>query len=324
MWVIDNIKKYKNNNALITEKSEVIKYKTLLNFSENISACIKSRCLVFLICNNNVETISAYIGFLNSDCAIMLVDEKLNDLNLNKLISIYKPKFIFLKKKKLNVFDNYISVYTFKNYELIKIKKEHKKKINDQLLLLISTSGSTGSAKNVRLSYKNVHENTHSIIDYLNICENDISITTLPMSYVYGLSIINTHLSSGCSIVLNNYSVIDKKFRHMLEKNKVTNFGGVPYTYQMLDKVDFYKFNLKYLKYTTLAGGKLDSVLTKKIIKKFLGMGKKFITMYGSAEATARMSYLPWKDSIKKVGSIGIEIPGGKFWIEDNKKKKNC
>ena len=322
MIIVNNIKKYENNNALITENYEIIKYKALLNFSEKISNNIKTRCLVFLLCNNNVETISGYIAFLKSDCVIMLLDEKISNLNLNKLISIYKPEFIFLKKRKINFLNNYGSICSFKNYELIKARNSLKLKINDKLLFLISTSGSTGSPKNVRQSYTNINENTKSITKYLDISQNDISITTLPMSYVYGLSIINTHLNSGGCIVLNNYSVIDKKFRQLLEKNKVTNFGGVPHTYQMLDKIGFYKFNLKYLKYTTQAGGKLNSILTKKIINNFTNLNKKFLIMYGAAEATARMSYLPWKYASKKIGSIGLEIPGGKFWIESNKKNK--
>jgi long-chain acyl-CoA synthetase len=45
--------------------------------------------------------------------------------------------------------------------------------------------------------------------------------------------------------------------------------------------------------------------------------GIEFYVMYGQTEATSRMSYLPWKYARKKVGSIGIAIPGGKFWLED-------
>ena len=103
MIIVNNIKKYENNNALITENYEIIKYKALLNFSEKISNNIKTRCLVFLLCNNNVETISGYIAFLKSDCVIMLLDEKISNLNLNKLISIYKPEFIFLKKTFIKI-----------------------------------------------------------------------------------------------------------------------------------------------------------------------------------------------------------------------------
>ena len=39
--------------------------------------------------------------------------------------------------------------------------------------------------------------------------------------------------------------------------------------------------------------------------------------MYGQAEATARISYLPWDKVLQKPDSIGIPIPGGKIWLED-------
>ena len=322
MPILENINKYKNENALISEENEIINYKTLLNFSDEISKKIKKRCLVFLLSGNNLETIAGYLAFIKSDCVISLLDEKINEYNLNKLISVYKPQFIFLKKNKNYSLKKYSSVFSFKNYELIKYKDEIKIKINDELFLLISTSGSTGTPKYVRQSYKNIRENTKSISEYLKILKSDIAITTLPMSYVYGLSIINTHLNVGGSIVLNNHSIINKKFWDLLQKNKVSTFGGVPYTYQMLDKINFYKYKLKHLKYTTQAGGRLNSKISKKVINNFLNSNKKLFIMYGAAEATARMSYLPWKFAAQKIGSIGIPIPGGKFWIEDNKKKK--
>jgi acyl-coenzyme A synthetase/AMP-(fatty) acid ligase len=141
------------------------------------------------------------------------------------------------------------------------------------------------------------------------------------MSYVYGLSLINTHIYTGGTIALNDHSVIDKKFWASLKKNKVTNFGGVPYTYQILDRINFYNNDLRHIKYLTQAGGKLDEKLNKKIITNFCKKSKFFYVMYGATEATARMSFLPPKFSIKKIGSIGIPIPGGKLWLEDDKKK---
>ncbi|MBD1156629.1 AMP-binding protein [Pelagibacterales bacterium SAG-MED20] len=201
-----------------------------------------------------------------------------------------------------------------------KQKKRLKKKLNDDLALLISTSGSTGTSKLVRLSADNLNENINSIIQYLDISQNDISITTLPMSYVYGLSIINTHLNQGASIVLNNKSVIEKEFWNKLQKNKVTNFGGVPYTYSILEKIKLKNFDLSSLKYTTQAGGKINKQTAKNILKEYNALGIKLYIMYGAAEATARMSYLPW-ENIEKTQSIGKAIPGGEFYLEDSNKK---
>ena len=98
-------------------------------------------------------------------------------------------------------------------------------------MLLMPTSGSTGSSKLVRLSYENLESNTSSIIKYLKIRKKDVTITTLPISYVYGLSIINTHLKSGATIVLTNKSVVENLFWDLFKKYKITSFGGVPFQY---------------------------------------------------------------------------------------------
>ena len=322
MFLFNNIYKNKNKNSIITEKNEVISYKNLLKSVDEFSKNIKKRCLVFLLCQNNLETIVGYLGFIRSDCVVSLIDEGINPELLESLISKYEPDYIFLPQKKTKFIKHFSLLYSYTNYELLEKKNKRYFKLNDDLMLLISTSGSTGSSKYVRQSYINVQSNTESISKYLCISDKDVAITTLPMSYVYGLSIINTHLSKGGCLVLNNKSVLEKSFWNVLQQNKVTNFGGVPYTYSILDKINLNNYNLKSLKYTTQAGGKLNLNITKKIIRKYEKLKIKLFVMYGAAEATARMSYLPWKDLKNKIGSIGKPIPGGKFYIIDKNNKK--
>ena len=321
MTIFKDINKFKNNNALITETNEVLNYRTIFNIIDKICKKINSRSLVFLVCGNNPESILGYMSFLKADCAVALLEEKINYKSLKNLVDIYKPNYLFVKKNVFK-FDDYEQVLTFKDFDLIKRKTSFKINLHRELSLLISTSGSTGSPKLVRISKKNLEENTESIINFLKISSVDTCITTLPMSYVYGLSVINTHLKQGCTIVLNEQSVLEKKFWTKLINNKVTTFSGVPYTYQMLDKIDFYKKDLKHIRYLTQAGGKLNLQINKKIAKNFSNTNKDFIVMYGAAEATARMSYLPSEFSNKKIGSIGVPISGGKFWIEDKNQKK--
>ena len=106
---------------------------------------------------------------------------------------------------------------------------------------------------------KNIEINTKDIIKSLKISKNHTTITTLPISYVYGLSIINTHLFSGAKIILNNTSIFQKKFWDFFSKYKINSFGGVPFSYEILTKINFFKKKtvLKNLTYTTVAGGKL-------------------------------------------------------------------
>lgn len=312
----------KKKIALILENGKSVTYGQLLNLINKFHLIFKKRYLIFVIAGNNIETIISYYGCLKSNCVVALIDENLSEELLKRLIKRYKPNFIFKGKKKNILFKSYERKIIFNDYELLKKKKNNKISLNKKLYLLISTSGSTGSSKFVKISDRNIIENTSSIIKYLKISKNDKTITTLPISYVYGLSIINTHLKSGATIILNNSSIIEKSFWEKLAKYKITNFAGVPYLYEILDRIDFKKFDLRYLKYTTQAGGKLHDKLIRNIIKKYKKFNLKLLIMYGAAEATARMSYLPWNKIESKIGSVGVAIPGGKFWIEDRKKNK--
>ena len=312
----------KKKIALITEDGKSLTYGQLLKSIHQFHLLFNKRSLIFVIAGNNFETIASYYGSLKSNCVVALIDENLSVKLLKNLILKYKPNFIFIDKNKKKIFKYYDEKFNFYNYVLFEKKNNNTISLNKNLHLLISTSGSTGSSKFVKISDRNIINNTLSIIKYLKISKNDKAITTLPISYVYGLSVINTHLKSGATIVLNNSSIIEKNFWEKLSRYKITNFAGVPYLYEILDRIDFKKFDLRYLKYTTQAGGKLQDKIIRNIIKKYKKFNLKLLIMYGAAEATARMSYLPWSKIESKIGSAGIAIPGGKFWIEDKKKNR--
>lgn len=182
---------------------------------------------------------------------------------------------------------------------------------------MLTTSGSTGSPKFVRQSYANVKSNAESIVKYLELDDTEKPISTLPMNYTYGLSIINSHLLVGATLLLTDKGLMQKEFWSFFKENEATSFGGVPYTYEMLDKLRFFRMKLPTLKYMTQAGGKLIPELHKKFAEYAAENGKKFIVMYGQCEATARMGYLPADKSQQKCGSMGIAIPGGKFHLID-------
>jgi acyl-coenzyme A synthetase/AMP-(fatty) acid ligase len=183
----------------------------------------------------------------------------------------------------------------------------------------MTTSGSTGSPKFVRLSYSNLFDNATKISQYLNIQSSDRPITTMQPSYSYGLSIINSHLIKGASIIMTECTLFEKKFWDIFKKEKATTFGGVPFIFEILKKIKFNKMNLPYLNYITQAGGKLNKYLLGEFIKISEEKKIKFYVMYGATEATARMSYLDCKWIKKKFGSIGKPLKEGKFYICNDK-----
>ena len=316
MNYFENIGKFKENVALITEK-EKFTYNSIINFSQKILKGLKERSLILIRCNNCFEVLLAYISFNRINCAIILVEDNLVNNSYIEIINAYQPDYIFQKKNKKIDNINYTSFNSFGSHEILKKKNKDNLVINENLSILIPTSGSMGSPKFVRYSYENIHTNINQVTESLNVTQSDRAITTMPLNYTYGLSIINSHLFNGASLVLNNYSLIDKKFWNFFNKENVTNFGGVPFMYEILSKIGFDNKIPKNLKYITQAGGRLSNDL----IKKFFNISKKnnfeFVVMYGQTEATSRMSYLHPSFLDKKIGSIGKPVKNGNFSIQD-------
>jgi acyl-CoA synthetase (AMP-forming)/AMP-acid ligase II len=189
-------------------------------------------------------------------------------------------------------------------------------RLHPDLALLLSTSGSTGSPKLVRLSRCNLAANAKAIAEYLDIRQTDRAATTLPMSYCYGLSVIHTHLLRGAGLILTDRSVVDDEFWTLFRAHRGTSFAAVPYTFEMLDRIGFDGIDLPDLRYLTQAGGRLSPDRVRSFAALGNRKGWQLFVMYGATEATARMAYLPPDLAESQPESIGRPIPGGSFTLE--------
>ena len=313
--MIWDLLKYKDNIAFVDDFGNSLRYSDLEHETEVLSRLIGKRKLVFCLCSNTIAAAMGYVAFVNySIVPVMLNSHMENDL-LQKLIEVYRPEYMWLPQNMVNRFQGQ-KVFEFKEYILLKTEFLTCT-LHEDLALLLTTSGSTGSAKFVRQSYTNIISNTKSIVKYLNLNSEERPITTLPMNYTYGLSIINSHLAVGATILVTEKGLMQKEFWRFFKEQKATSFGGVPYTYEMLDKLRFTRMELPDLRTMTQAGGKLTPELHAKFAAYAEKSGKKFIVMYGQCEATARMGYLPADKAVEKCGSMGIAIPGGRFSLMD-------
>lgn len=265
--------------------------------------------LILILWDGTFNSFSNYVTAMNSHHAVMLLNEEINKELLESIIIQYKPLWIV----GLNECIGYVK----QGKRLIR-KEEGCIEIYKDLALLLSTSGTTGSHKFVRLSYKNLIANAQSIQKYLDINEQDKAILNLPLSYSYGLSIVNSHLLAGATIVLTSESVLQKSFWDFIKKVRATSLSGVPFTYQMLQRIGFVNMDLPDLRVLTQAGGRLNEKLVRYFATYANKMNKRFYVMYGQTEASPRISYVPYNRILDKPGSIGVPIPGGKLELINN------
>ena len=221
-WELQNIDQSKT--ALINDLPKLnLTYGEINNRCSKIVELIKDadKRLVFLFCDNSADSIIIYFAALRSGNAVFLANSKMDDKLKDSLVEIYNPEFIFSIGKILSLHLEYEYQNLDNNFSFYKIKnKEKLSLINKDLAVLLSTSGTTGSPKLVRLSYKNLQANAESIAGYLDISEMEIPITSLPMSYSFGLSVINSHILKGASIFCTNKSMIMRDFWNVFNENK--------------------------------------------------------------------------------------------------------
>lgn len=276
---------YYSRLAIIADDGTRMTYGELYDCVRTKARSLQRGILQFCLCRNDIDSIVFYLACLEANAPVVLLDAQKDEATIEHLRTIYQPGIT---------------------------------QCHPDLAVCLTTSGSTGSPKLVRLTKQNMLSNAEAIAEYLHIDENERPITMLPMYYSYGLSIINSHLIKGATILLTDKTYAQREFWNFLRENEATSMAGVPYTWEMLRRLRFFRMDLPSVKTLTQAGGKLNTDIAREYIENAAQTGRKFFVMYGQTEATARMSYLPWDKALDKCGSVGITVPGGRFELIDN------
>ncbi len=256
------------------------------------------RRLLLLSGRNDLDTLVAYLAALRGGHPVILTGDDRDD-RLRDIIATYDPDVVLWPGEDGQV--------------LVERRAVSAHGLHPELALLLSTSGSTGSPKLVRLSHENLAANAASIAEFLDIRASDRAPTSLPLHYSYGLSVVNSHLLRGAALVLTDLSVVDGCFWDLFRKAGATSLAGVPYTFDLLDRVGFADLELPTLRYLTQAGGRLAPDQVRRYAELGQRRGFDLFVMYGQTEATARMAYLPPDLAAEQPETIGVPVPGGSF-----------
>ncbi|KMO78522.1 AMP-binding protein [Mycolicibacterium chlorophenolicum] len=292
--LLDHLRRFADRTAVLTDTTRL----TYRDLADRVQACAGElggqRTLVLLEARNDLDALIHYLAALAAGHVVLPAPE---GADADSLIATYRPGIVVDRHG-------------------VRRGDTGPHALHDDLALLMSTSGSTGSPKLVRLSHANLAANARAIAEYLEIRETDRAATTLPLSYCYGLSVIHSHLLVGAALILTDLSVAEPAFWELFDRRRGTTFAGVPYTFELLDRVGFAEMRLPHLRYVTQAGGRMPP----ERVRRFAAMGGRrgwdLVVMYGATEATARMAYLPADLAHSHPHAIGRPIPGGSFTIE--------
>ncbi len=272
------------------------------------------RRLVLLRCRNDLATVVGYLAALELRFPVALVDADAAPEHLEALVARYVPGIVAggtgvvagtraLDAARADAPASSVST------------SPAAPALHPDLAVLLPTSGTTGNAKLVRLSRGALLANADAIADALAIGRHDRAITSLPLQYSYGLSVLNSHLRRGAQVVLTAPNVVAGSFWDVVRTRACTSFAGVPYSYQLLRRLDLSALRVPTLSTLTQAGGRLNPDLVSHFHDLMERRHGRFFVMYGQTEATARMTILPTASLPDKLGTVGRAVPGGRLLV---------
>lgn len=294
MW---NLWKY-GNRPVLKDNINTITYKDIRAMAKGFKKRFGSNNLVYFQANNDTWTIATYLGLLLSEQVIMIVDKKYEQQIHNKYKAQFKPNLEYANRQ-------------------VKVIASTAPPMHKDLALLLPTSGSTGNSKFVKITRNNIKANVTSILDFLPIDKNERPILGLPMSYVFGLSVIHSHVAAGACIYVPDVSCFHPSFWAFARQNNCTSFSNVSLAFEMM-----MKFNISIplsIKYFAHSGGKLNDRLIAKLDSLCAIHKMEFYRMYGATECMSRMTYLPQHHRNAISGCVGIPVKHGKIELKEGK-----
>ncbi|REC45323.1 AMP-binding protein [Chryseobacterium pennipullorum] len=312
MKILENV--MANKNLVFTEASsgttiplEVLSGSLGLNPAE--------KGLLFLYNDNQLPGIEVLLNFYGTAHTIAILGQKLHSEFKDRIEAEYRPKYIFdplreeipgYSMKKLS---DTISIFMKDDYQ-------DEVNIHPEIKILLSTSGTTGIPKLVKLSDENLYQNAISILQYMPILESDVVPLNVPINFVYGFSIFTTNCMRAGRIVCSDKDIMQKAFWDEMEEYGYSTLGGVPYLYENLNRIGFFRKDSPSIRYFTHTGGVINAELRKTIFSYCHEFGKDFFAQYGQTEAGGRMAYLTTDGLLEEETSIGTPVKGGNFSID--------
>jgi long-chain acyl-CoA synthetase len=254
-----------------------------------------NRSLVLLFAQCDVATIVCYLATLEAGHAVFLAPASMPTATVSALIQTYRPELVFIHPDgaaRLSSDDHEVHACSAGHTLL------HRRRCTDTpphqaLALVLSTSASTGTPRAVRLSSSALSASAGQVAETLRIGTADRYLLSLPLSYVYGLSVLNSSLHAGGALALIRGTWADSSFCARVAAADVTSVAAVTQTLEYMRALSVTSVAIPTLKRLTHAGGPLDPLLFNWAYENFGAPRVGIYLMYGQTEACGRISVLP-------------------------------
>lgn len=318
--LFDIDKKPSEHLSAIDDAGGQLTYGEIVSLRRELSALIPARELVYCLCENKVGSLAGFLALYDCKDVCLLLNAAIDKGLLDALYTTYHPSYFWMPASKSHEYSCEV-VFSFKDYVLCETGNKAPA-MHPDLSMLMTTSGTTGSPKLVRHKYGNIESNARNVASVFGWTTEERAIVDLPMQYTMGLNVINSHLYAGATVLLLSSHLMSPLFWKFIKENKGTNFTGVPFSYEVLNRLRFNRMDLPYL--TTLAegGGKLSDTLFKTFAEYAVEKGKRFFATFGTTETSARLAFLPPEAAVTHIGSIGKAIPEGTLTLVDDDGKE--
>ena len=310
---IDRVRKDKL--AVKDDSGHLLSYGDLVAAVNDFKALNLVRSVVFCLCENSAGSLVGYLALESNGQVPLLLSASMDEALRKHLEDLYRPAYYWAPE---NIAREINGEILYRAYDYVLLKTCYAPyPLNDQLSLLLTTSGSTGSPKLVRHKYGNLEANADNVAKVFSWTEDEISICSLPMNYTMGLNVINSHLVVGAAVLLLKANLTDPAFWEFIRINEGTNFCGVPFSYEIMRRIGFDRMELPKLRTLAEGGGKLTDKMFAWIANYAAKSGKRFCATFGTSETSARIAFLDPALAREKTGSIGKAIPNGELFLLD-------
>lgn len=314
--LFDIDKKPQSALAAIDDNGGSLTYGDIVSLRTSLAGVLPERELVYCLCENKVGALAGFLALYDCKDVCLLLSAHIDKALLGVLHDTYSPSYYWMPEAMVGD-SGYEKIYGFRGYALCKTGQKAPEMHSD-LSMLMTTSGTTGSPKLVRHKYGNIESNAKNVAKVFGWTPEERGIIDLPMQYTMGLNVINSHLHTGATVLLLEANLMSPKYWSFIKEQKGSNFTGVPFSYEILNRLRFQRMDLPYLMTMAEGGGKLADSLFKTFADYAAEKGKRFFATFGTTETSARLAFLPPECATTHIGSIGRAIPEGKLILVDD------